>query len=198
MADLGREMGIYEAAVRRRSIRRFKDIPISREILKRCVNAARLAPSAANLQPLEYIIVDDDQLLPQVFSILKWAAYISPEGDPPQSKKPRAYIVILKSRDIGVPSSVYDVGAAAENMILVALEEGVASCPIADVNRDKLRKILRIPGDYGIPLVLALGYPDESPVEEPFDGSAKYWKDKDGVLHVPKKKLETVLHWNTL
>jgi nitroreductase len=82
MADLGREMGIYEAAVRRRSIRRFKDIPISREILKRCVNAARLAPSAANLQPLEYIIVDDDQLLPQVFSILKWAAYISPEGDP--------------------------------------------------------------------------------------------------------------------
>ncbi len=48
-----------------------------------------------------------------------------------------------------------------------------------------------------IPLVMALGYPDESPVAEPFDGSVKYWKDEHGVLHVPKKKLESVLHWNT-
>jgi nitroreductase len=191
------KMGIYEAAISRRSIRRFKDIPISGEILQRCVNAARLAPSAANLQPLEYIIVDDNQLLPQVFSTLKWAAYISPEGDPPQGKRPKAYIVILKSRHIGVPSSVYDVGAAMENVILVALEEGIGSCPIASVDRDKLRKILNILGDYEIPLVLALGYPDESPDEESFDGSVKYWKDKNGVLHVPKKKLETVLHWNT-
>jgi nitroreductase len=146
---------------------------------------------------LEYIVVEGDQVLLQVFSTLRWAAYISPEGDPPQGKRPRAYIVILKSRDIGVLSSVYDVGAAMENMILVALEEGVGSCPIADVDRNKLRKILHIPDDYEIPLVLALGYPDETPVEESFDGSVKYWKDKDGVLHVPKKKLEMVLHWDT-
>ncbi len=84
-----------------------------------------------------------------------------------------------------------------ENMILAALEEGIGSCPIASVDRDKLRKILNIPGDYEISLVLALGYPDESPVEESSEGSVKYWKDKDGVLHVPKKKLETVLHWNS-
>lgn len=190
-------MGIYEVAISRRSIRRFKDTSIFRENLERCVNAARLAPSAANLQPLEYIIVDDDQLLAQVFSTLRWAAYISPAADPPQGSRPRAYIIILKNRDVGVPSSVYDVGAAMENMILVALEEGIASCPIASVDRDRLRGILNIPGDYEIPLVLALGYPDESPVVESFDGSVKYWKDEDGVLHVPKKKLEMVLHWNT-
>lgn len=191
------KVSIYEAAVSRRSIRRFKDIPISREILGRCVNAARLAPSASNLQPLEYIIVDDDQLLPQVFSTLKWAAYISPVGSPPQGRRPKAYIIILKNRDIGCPSSVYDVGAAMENMILIALEEGVGSCPIASVDRDKLRAVLHIPDRYEIPLVLALGYPDESPVEESFDSSVKYWKDEDGVLHVPKKKLEMILHWNS-
>ncbi len=191
------KMGIYEAAISRRSIRLFKDMPISREILERCVNAARLAPSASNLQPLEYIAIDDDQLLPQVFSTLKWAAYISPVGNPPQGRRPKAYIIILKNRDIGVSSSVYDVGTAMENIILVALEEGIGSCPVASVDRDKLRQTLAIPGVYEIPLVLALGYPDESPIVESFDGSVKYWKDQDGVLHVPKKKLEIVLHWNS-
>jgi len=147
---------------------------------------------------LEYIIVDDDQLLAKVFSTLRWAAYIGPEGDPPpEGKRPKAYIVILKNSNLGIPSSAYDVGAAMENMILVALEEGIGSCPIASVDSDKLRGILNIPGDYEIPLVLAMGYPDESPIEEPFDGSVKYWKDEDGVLHVPKKKLDRVLHWNT-
>jgi len=190
-------MGIYEVVIKRRSVRRFKDIPIPREILRKCVNAARLAPSAANLQPLEYIVVNDNQLLPRVFSTLKWAAYISPEGNPPAGRKPGAYIIILKNNDIGAPSSVYDIGAAMENMILVALEEGISSCPLASVDRDRLRGILDIPDNYEIPLVLALGYPDEAPIEEPFDVSVKYWKDKEGVLHVPKRKLEAVLHWNT-
>lgn len=189
-------MGIYEAAINRRSIRCFKDIPVSRKILERCVNAARLAPSAANLQPLEYIIIDNEQLLKQVFSTLKWAAYINPAGDPPQGARPRAYIVILKNREVGMPASMYDVGAAMENMILVAMEDGIGSCAIGSVDRDKLSRILSVPDGYEIPLVLALGYPDENPVEESFDGSIKYWKDEDGVLHVPKKKLETVLHWN--
>ncbi len=172
-------------------------MPISREILERCINAARLAPSASNLQPLEYIVIDDDQLLPQAFSTLKWAAYISPAGNPPQGKRPKAYIIILKNRDIGVSSSVYDVGAAMENIILAALEEGIGACPVASVDREKLRRTLDIPNGYEIPLVLALGYPDESPIVESFDGSVKYWKDEDGALHVPKKKLEIVLHWNS-
>ena len=190
-------MGIYEAAISRRSIRRFKDMPISREILGRCINAARLAPSASNLQPLEYIVIDDDQLLPQVFSTLKSAAYSRPAGNPPQGKRPKAYIIILRNSDIGVSSSVYDVGAAMGNIILVALAEGIGSCPIASIDRDKLRAILDIPSGYEIPLVLALGYPDESPIVESYDGSVKYWKDQDGVLHIPKKKLEIVLHWNS-
>lgn len=190
-------MSIYEVAISRRSIRRFKDIPVSRQTLTRCINAARLAPSAANLQPLEYVIVDDDHLLPEVFSTLKWAAYISPDGNPPEGRRPRAYVVILKNSSVGVPSSVYDVGAALQVMILVALEEGIGSCPIASVDRDDLRRILNIPGDYEIPLVLALGYPDERPIEQSFNGSLKYWKDENGVLHVPKKKLKLVLHWNT-
>ena len=190
-------MGLYETVISRRSIRRFKNIPVPRQILERCVNAARLAPSAGNLQPLEYVIVDDEKLLPQVFSTLQWAAYIRPKGDPPQGKGPTAYIAVLKNKNIGVPASVHDIGLALENIILVALAEGVGSCLFDSVDREKLREILNIPTDYEIPLALALGYPDESPAEEPFNGSVKYWRDADDVHHVPKKKLETVLHWNT-
>lgn len=189
-------MGVYEVIISRRSIRRFKDIPVPRETLERCVNVARLAPSAANMQPLEYVVINDDQLIPQVFATLRWAAYIRPLGDPPEGKRPKAYIAILKNTKGSIPESAYDIGEAVENMILVALAEGIGSCQFGAVDRDKLRKILNVPDGYEIPLVLALGYHDESPVEEPFNGSVKYWRDKDGVHHVPKKKLETILHWN--
>ena len=189
-------MDVYEVAVSRRSIRRFKDIPVPYQVLERCVNAARLAPSAANLQPLEYIVVNDDRLLAEVFATLGWAAYIRPAGDPPEGKRPKAYIVIVSS-SAATAFTAYDVGASMENIMLVAWAEGIGSCPLANVDRDKLRGILNIPAEYGIPVVLALGYPDESPVEEPFSGSVKYWKDEAGVLHVPKKKLEMVQHWNT-
>lgn len=190
-------MSTYEIALKRRSIRRFKNIPIPYEILEKCVNAARLAPSAANLQPLEYIIVDDKQLLPKIFEMLGWAKSIAPAGDPPPGHRPTAYIVVLIKQGVGYKGlENYDAGLAVENMILVALEEGIGSCCIHSLNRDKLRELLNIPEDYIISLVLALGYPDESPVVEEFGESPKYWKDKDNVLHVPKRGLTEILHRN--
>ncbi len=190
-------MSTYQLALKRRSIRRFKNIPAPYELLEKCVNAARLAPSAANLQPLEYIIVDDEQLLPRVFDILNWAGYIRPAGDPPPRHRPTAYIVVLIKQGVGYKGlENYDAGLAVENMILVALEEGISSCCIHSIDRDGLRELLNIPEDYIISLVLPLGYPDESPVVEEFAGSPKYWKDKDRVLHVPKRGLKDILHRN--
>ncbi len=180
-----------------RSIRRFKNIPIPYEILEKCVNAARLAPSAANLQPLEYIIVDDEQLLPKVFDMLKWAKYIRPAGDPPLGHRPTAYIIVLLKRGAGFKGlENFDAGLAVENMILVALEQGIGSCCVASADTQKLGELLDIPEDYIISLVLALGYPDESPLVEEFKESPKYWKDKDNVLHVPKRGLKEILHRN--
>ena len=190
-------MSTYEIALKRRSIRRFKNIAIPYEILEKCVNAARLAPSAANLQPLEYIIVDDEQLLPKVFDTLKWAGYIRPAGDPPPGHTPMAYIVVLIKRGVGSETGRnFDAGLAVENMILVALEEGIGSCCLGAIDSDRLRELLNIPEDYIIRLVLALGYPDESPVVEEFRESVEFWKDKDNVLHVPKRGLREILHRN--
>ena len=191
------KLSTYEIALKRRSIRRFRNIPIPYEILEKCVNAARLAPSAGNRQPLEYIIVDDEQLLPRIFDMLRWARYIAPAGDPPPGHRPTAYIVVLIKKGAGYKNlEDFDAGLAVENMILVALEEGIGSCCIASINIDGLRELLSIPEDYIISLVLALGYPDESPLVEEFKESPEYWKDKDNVLHVPKRGLRGILHRN--
>jgi nitroreductase len=195
-------MDVYEAVISRRSIRRFKDIAVPYDALEKCVNAARLAPSGRNRQLCEYIIIDNEQLLPKVFdSITRWAGQPKPKGALLEHT-PKAYIIILINKvlegEVGNLGRVttYDVGMSAENVILVALEQGLGSCPILAFEEKELKQILNIPDDYGIALVLALGYPDESPVAEESTGSVERWVDDRGVRHVPKRKLEDILHRN--
>lgn len=187
---------VYETIVGRRTIRKFRPEPVPRELLERLVDAARLAPSAANLQPLEFVIVDEAALKAAVFPCLKWAAYIAPAGDPKPGEEPTAYVVTLANTKVREKMFEYDLGAAMENMILAALEEGVGSCWMLSIDRDKLRTILGVPEDYRIDSVLALGYPAEEPAAEVMGDSCKYWKDESGRLHVPKRALKTVLHLN--
>ena len=189
-------MTFSETLIKRRSIRCFKAMPIPYAVLDKCVDAARLAPSAANLQPLEYIIVDEEHLLDSVFDTLKWANYISPRGNPPPGERPRAYIVVLINSNVRADGFEYDVGLAVGSIISVALEEGLGTCCIGSIDRAKLMEILKVPDHYTIALVVALGYSNESPIVEDFEGSIKYWKDESNVLHVPKRKLEDILHRN--
>jgi hypothetical protein len=60
-----------------------------------------------------------------------------------------------------------------------------------------LRKILHVPEECEINLVMAFGYPNENPVQEDASDSIKYWKDDKGVLHVPKRKMSDILHHDT-
>lgn len=188
-------MDVYEAILSRRSIRRFQQKPIQTELLKKFVNAARLAPSAANLQPLEYFVVNERELCSKVFETLSWAAYIKPKWAPSEEERPTAYIVML-IRDTNNKMYLRDVSLASENIVLAAEEEGVGSCILCNIDRDKLRNILKIPKDMIVDSVVALGYKAEKSVVEDFNGSVKYWRDKNEVLHVPKRKLEDITHVN--
>ena len=128
------KLGVYELIINRRTIRRFKQQPISLELLTSLVNAGRLAPSGANLQPLEFIIVNETQLVNQVFPMLKWAGYITPAGNPPEGKHPMAYIIVLINTKIKKEKGEVDAAAAIENMILAALEKGIGSCWIGSIS----------------------------------------------------------------
>jgi len=191
-------MSLYEKIIERRTIRRFKQERINPEILMKLVNAGRMAPSAANLQPLEYFIADDGRLKDKIFPNLSWAGYIKPEGDPGEGEWPAAYIIILSdSKKNASPDR--DIGASAQNITLAALEEGIGCCWIGAFIKKQIDQILGVPENLSAELVLALGYPLEEPVYEDIekDGSIKYYKDRSGTLHVPKRSLDDIVHMNS-
>ncbi len=189
-------MSLYDLIISRRSIRQFEPKPVSKDLLKDFVNAGRLAPSAANRQPLEFIVVDEEDLRNQMFPCLKWAGYIAPEGNPKPGQEPQAYVVILVNTIVREKGFEWDVGAAVENMILAAWQSGIGSCWIVSVDKERVRDLLMVPEHYKIDSVLALGFPAETPVIEEMKDSVEYWKDQEGRLHVPKRKLGDVIHFN--
>ncbi len=189
-------MTVYEAILKRRSIRKFRQEEISKEILIKLVDAGRLAPQAANIQPLKYCVINDKDLLKPIFNTCRWAGYIKPDGTPKPGEEPSAYIVILCDTRVQKTNWDVDVGAAGENIILTAVAEGIGSCWIASIDREKIGNILKIPNKYYIHSLIALGYPAESPIVENEQGSIKYYKDKEGILHVPKRKLNDVIFFN--
>jgi len=189
-------MEVYEAVTGRRTIRRYRQDRIPDLVIEHMANAARLAPSGANLQPCEYVVVTDPAKVKQVFPCLKWAGYIAPEGDPREGERPTAYVVVLLNRTIREAGGGHDAAAAIENMLLVAYAEGVGTCWLGSVDRARLGNILSVPASLEIDSVVALGYPNEKPVVEDERGSIRYWKDKEGALHVPKRRLEDIVHVN--
>ena len=185
----------YEKIRSRRTIRKYLQKAVPEEALLKCVDAARVSPSGANLQPLSYIIVNDQKLLRKVFSTLSWAGYL-PDYQPSEEEMPRAYIIILLDEEISRTPN-HDAGIAAMSISMVAYDEGLGSCILGAVDREKLREILNVPEGLAVVLVVALGYPAENPVVEPVkDGDIKYWLDENGVLHVPKRDLKDVVRWN--
>ena len=180
----------------RRTIRRFQPIPVDRWIIRDVLEAGRLAPSAANLQPLEFVLVDNQQVVRRIFPCLRWASYIAPRGTPGPGQEPTAYVVMLVNLGIRDEGFEYDVGAAMENMILAAGGAGLGSCWLLSIDREAIADILGVPPGYRIDCVLALGYPAESPVAEEMMDSIKYWQDEEGVLHVPKRSFRSVCYFN--
>lgn len=195
-------MDVYEAAMKRRAIRRFQDKPVAYDILEKCVNAGRLAPCGRNHQVCEYIIIDDAKVLPEIFENIGGSAKQPPnKGGPLPANRPKAYIIVLINKALEGDSSrrritLYDVGLAAENIMLVALEQGIGTCPILMFSESGLRQVLNIPDKYDVALVIAMGYPNESPVTEVSEGPVDLWVDEKGVRHVPKRKLEDITHRN--
>jgi nitroreductase len=195
-------MNVYEATLKRRSIRRFKNKAVPDAELEKCIDAARLAPCGRNQQLCEYIVINDAKVLPGIFEHIGGSAKLPPDkGGPSPSQTPQAYTIILINKTKEGDTSrrrvtLIDTGLAAENIILTALEQGIGGCPILMFNEKEIKLILEIPDDYDIALVIAMGYPDESPVADTAADSLNIWVDDNNVRHVPKKKLAEIIHKN--
>jgi nitroreductase len=186
---------IRDLICKNRSYRRFyQDEPIGREVLEELVDLARLSSSGANLQSLKYILANNPERNRLIFPHLKWAGYLKDWDGPAEGERPAAYIVILNDREISA-NFFWDHGIACQSILLGACEKGLGGCMFASINRQGLRNTLKIPERYEILTVIALGKPQETVVleEVPASGDIKYWRDAQGVHHVPKRKLQEVI-----
>lgn len=188
-------MNLKELITHNRSRRRFyQDTPIERQTLLELVDLARLSASGANKQPLKYALACDPGLNAQIFPLLGWAGYLKEWPGPEEGERPAAYIVILGDKNLSGAFGI-DPGIAAQSIMLGAAEHGLGGCMIATYNQEALRQVLNLPEQYAILLVLALGKPKEQVQIEPVgaDGDIRYWRDAEGVHHVPKRALDEVV-----
>lgn len=176
----------------RRSIRRFSPRRVKYESLLNMVDCARLAPSAANKQPLKYAVIDGENAI-KMFPHTAWAGYSKGAETPAEDQQPSAYILILVDTRISGQGYELDAGAAGMSIILAALEEGIASCWLGSLNRGRIAKDFAIDDTLIINSAIALGYPADTADTAEFKGDVKYFRGDDGKFYVPKRDLDSVL-----
>lgn len=178
-----------------RSCRRFDERhQVTPATLLELVDLARLSASAANLQPLKYILSCAPAANLKIFDCLKWAYYLKDWPGPGPGERPAAYVIMLNDTRISKALDC-DHGIAAQSILLGAREKGLAGCMLAAVNRPKLSTHLNIPKPLEIKLVVAIGKPMEIVVIDELDaeGNIRYRRDENQVHHVPKRRLEDIV-----
>jgi len=184
-------MQFIDLVRKRYSLRRYDSRPVERSILDRCIEAARLAPSAVNSQPWHFIVVDE------VDTVQALAKAASPKGTINRFARQApviAAIVAEKPKLIaqlggfakGKPFFLFDIGIAAEHFCLQAAEEGVGTCMIGWFNESAARKVLGVPAGKKIALLITAGYPREG----------METKDEDRTLQKKRKTTEDMSSYN--
>lgn len=161
-----------ELVRKRRSVRRYLDRPVEREKILACLEAARLAPSAENVQPWRFLVIDD----PVIKQRYAAAAFSGIYSFSRFAAKAPVLIVILSRPDLlanrigrqiqHVAFSLIDIGISGEHLALQAEELGLGTCWIGWFNSRRTRKFFHIPRQYKIVCMMALGYPEAGPLRE--------------------------------
>lgn len=190
-------MDIMELLKTRRTYRRFEQKAISDEILEDMLTAVRYASSAANKQPISYVVVRTPEKVKEVFDLTKWAGYFPNDaGRPKAGEEPVLFIGIVENLDISKNYADTDAGLAISNLTLAAWSHGVGSCMIGACNKPKLSEMFGLTEDQQLHTVVAFGYPShKSYIEDVKDGEIKYYLDEHQDYVVPKRKLEDVVRY---
>lgn len=158
-------MSFIELVWKRQSVRKYSEKPVAKEDIEKCIEAARLAPSACNSQPWTFIVINDPELRHKVSKASIGPAYTfnkfvirAPVFVAIVIEKPNAISQIggnIKDREF----PLIDIGIAAEHLCLQAAELGLGTCMIGWFNEEKVKTLLNIPGNKRLGLLITLGYP---------------------------------------
>jgi nitroreductase len=152
-----KNLTVLDVIRERGSVRNYEDRPIPEDILKRVLEAARLAQSAANRQPWEFVVVRERDTKKKLASVSE--AFVEDAA---------VVIVCVAHPEIcghvgSLDSFLVDSAIAIENMALVSWELDLGSCWIGAYDEEKVRRILGIPKNLRVVSLLTLGYPTEKP-----------------------------------
>ena len=182
-----------------RSYRRYSGEAVPREELLALIDAARFAPTGNNTQLLRFHMVsgkEDPAEARQVFSHLHWAAALKDWDGPEPGERPSGYIAVCLPTSVSSnPVRLLDVGIAAQTLSLAAASLGLGCCMVKSFDACLTGELGLDRKGYDIVLVLAVGPRGEKVVVEPADPDRglAYWRDAEGVHHVPKLPLPSLL-----
>ncbi len=162
-------MDTLEAIRTRRSIRKYRIDPVSRDLIETVIDAGRLAATGGNKQPWEFVVVTESEKRAQLAAIGGHGKFIA-----------QAAVCIAVFAGEGI-TPFEDCAAAAENMLLAARALGLGTCWVGNPRAsfaEKAREFLSVPERFKFFALIALGYPDDSP-------------------QPAKRALTDVLHWET-
>jgi nitroreductase len=167
-------MAVIEAIRKRYSCRAYQDRPVEQEKLESILEAARLAPSAKNLQDWRFVIVTDKEKKRRLADAASGQMFIADAG---------VIIVGCSNSDYvmrcGQPIGPIDVAIALEHICLQAADLGLATCWIGSFYPEKVRAVLGIPDNIAVIELMALGYPADEPKQprrEPIEKIVCYEK----------------------
>lgn len=156
---------LLEIIQTRQSERGYSEKPVEKEKLNRCLEAARLAPSACNAQPWKFIVVDDpsikneladatsDRFLPLNHFTRQAPVLITLVMEKPNITSKLGEMIKDKK------FTLIDIGIVAEHFCLQAHAEGLGTCMIGWFNEKKVRRLLDIPSGVRPVLIITVGYP---------------------------------------
>jgi nitroreductase len=162
-------MDPYDAILSRRSVRSYRPDPVSRELLAKVIDAGRLAPTARNEQPWEFVVVTDKAKLRQIADITDHGKFIA--------DAPACVVVLCRAGKYYLE----DGSAATTQMMLAARALGLGTCWVAGDKKDYAPQIVQLtgaPGDFKLVALVAVGYAVDD-------------------AHQPKRAIDDVLHWET-
>jgi len=170
-------MNVRDAVHTKRAVRSFADRPLAEDDLAAILDAGRRAHSAKNRQRWAFVVVRDRARLAQLATLGPWCGHVA-------GAAAAVALVTPDPRVEGASLSItWDLGGAAAQMMLVAWELGVGSCPATVYEPDRARELLGYPADMHCEFMLSFGYPaDPSVLQRPNEAGGR-------------KPAEDVVHW---